>query len=131
MAALELTLKSPWKDGTRHSRHRAHVVPKRIDPARFAPPAAAGDQLSLRFDSGHEAASVPASRRSRWGWLLRHVFRAEVDTCQLCGGPMRWLEAATRHADITRLLAKHGLGPQPPPKPPVPVPFGQLLLPFR
>jgi hypothetical protein len=36
-------------------------------------------------------------------------------SCSLCGGPMRWLQAATRQSDITRLLAKHGLAPQPPP----------------
>jgi hypothetical protein len=43
---------------------------------------------------------------------------------------MRWLEAATRHSDITRLLAKHGLAPQPPPEPPRHLPLGQLALPF-
>jgi hypothetical protein len=43
---------------------------------------------------------------------------------------MRWLEAATKQADITRLLAKHGLAPQPPPEPRPPVPFGQIALPL-
>ena len=28
---------------------------------------------------------------------------------------MRWVEVATQRGAITRLLAKHGLGPQPPP----------------
>ena len=113
-----------------HSRHRARVVPKRIDPLRFAPPAAAGDQLELGFSSGSGAATVPVSRRSRWGWLLGHVFRADLDTCSRCGGPMRWVEAATAKADIQRLLAKHGLAPQPPPERRAPVKLGQLLLPF-
>ena len=44
-----------------------------------------------------------------------------------CEGPMRWLEAATTPDAIARLLAKHGLGPRPPPKRP---PLGQLWLAF-
>jgi hypothetical protein len=51
------------------------------------------------------------------------VFRADLDTCSLCGGPMRWLEATTEQTAIARLLAKHGLAPQPPPEP-RPVSFG-------
>ncbi len=43
------------------------------------------------------------------------------------GGPMRWLEAATTPDAIARLLARHGLGPRPPPKRP---PLGQLWLAF-
>jgi hypothetical protein len=42
---------------------------------------------------------------------------------------MRWLQAATRQSDITRLLAKHGLAPQPPPSRSQ-APLGQLALPF-
>jgi hypothetical protein len=33
----------------------------------------------------------------------------------VCGGPMRWVEAATGAEAISRLLAKHGLAPRPPP----------------
>jgi len=43
---------------------------------------------------------------------------------------MRWLEATTEQTAIARLLAKHGLAPQPPPQPPARVPLGQLALPF-
>jgi hypothetical protein len=95
-----------------HSRHRARVVPSRVDPARFAPEPAEGDQLEFAFP-GH-AAPTPTRGRSRWGWLLRHVFRAQVETCCRCGGPMRWVEAATEPTATARLLAKHGLAPQPP-----------------
>jgi hypothetical protein len=101
---LELTLKNVWKDGTRA------LVLEPFD-------------LLVRLCS---AATVPTSRRSRWGWLLRHVFRADVDTCSLCGGPMRWLEAATQQTAI----AKHGLAPQPPPEPRASVPLGQLAFSF-
>lgn len=137
LARLCASIPPPWFNLVRyfgvlssHSRHRARVVPARTAPSRFAPPPAAGDQLELELSSGNRAATMPASQRSRWGWLLRHVFRADLDTCALCGGPMRWLEAATRRADITRLLAKHGLAPQPPPAPRAPAPPGQLALPF-
>jgi hypothetical protein len=157
----ELELKSPWRDGTRafvfepheliarlvaavfpprfhvlryfgvlssHSRLRREVVPKPPpDPTRLAPPAAAGDQLALALDD--EGRELPPRRR--WGWLIRHVFRADVETCIKCGGAMRWLEVATEPQDAARLMAEHGLGPHPPPevrRPPA-VP-GQLRLPF-
>ena len=95
------------------------IAPIDIDGAlilttRFRPPAAAGDQLELGFGSGDANAQAPTSGRSRWSWLLSHVFRADLDTCSLCGGSMRWLEATTEQTAIARLLAKHGLAPQPP-----------------
>lgn len=68
------------------------------------------------------AASAPA-------WLLRHVFRADLDSCPECAGPMRWLEAAATRQASERLLAKLGLAPRPPP-PPRSDPRGQLELPF-
>ena len=46
-----------------------------------------------------------------------------------CGGPMRWVHAARAPPDIARLLAKHGLAPEPPPERP-PVLLGQLALPL-
>jgi len=42
--------------------------------------------------------------------VLAHVFRADLDTCVHCGGPMRWLEAATTEQAATALLAKLGPG---------------------
>jgi hypothetical protein len=156
---LELTLKNVWKDGTRalllephelltrlcaavappgfhmvryfgvlssHSSDRREIVPKRVDEERFVPAPAEGDQLELGFGSG-EAPKRPG--RSRWAWLLKRVFRADVETCSRCGGPMRWVEVATRPDAIGRLLAKHGLAAQPPPERKV-VAVGQLGLPF-
>ena len=160
---LELTLKSVWRDGTRalllspddllvrlcaavpppwwnmvryfgvlssHSRHRSRVVPAQADPKRFAPAPAPGDQLEL-FET-------QTQKRSRWGWLLRHVFRDDVETCRQCGGPMRWVEAATTPDAIGRLLAEHGqapawdgLGPRAPPRASGAEAFGQLELPFE
>jgi hypothetical protein len=43
---------------------------------------------------------------------------------------MRWIEAATERIAIARLLAKHGLAPQPPPEPRARALLGQLALPF-
>jgi hypothetical protein len=113
-----------------HSRHRARVVPSRLDPSRFKPEPARGDQLKLAFDCDAPASDPAMPTRSRWGWLLRHVFRADVETCPRCGGPMRWVEAATESGAIARLLAKHDLGPEPLPKRLALPPYGQLPLPF-
>jgi hypothetical protein len=141
---LLLTLKTVWKDGTRalvlepfdllarlcaaipppgfqmvrdfgvlssHSSDRSLVVPKPVDADRFRPAPASGDQLVLGFD-GLEDDALRATGRSRWGWLLRHVFTSA------CGGPMRWVETATKKEAIGRLLTKQGLGPRPPPAKP-------------
>ena len=112
-----------------HSRLRKEVVPRlRPDPAAIRPPPAAGAQLELAGFGEREDPEPP--RRNRWAWLLAHVFRATVETCERCGRPMRWAEAATTRKSAARLLAKLGLAPQPPPEPPPP-PLGQLPLPFR
>lgn len=109
-----------------HSAHRHEVVPALAEPERFQAEPAEGDQLALEWE---DDVGTKASGRSRWGWLLRHVFRADVETCCRCGGPMRWVEAATKADAIGRLLAKHGLAPRPPPKREF-APEGKLLLPF-
>jgi len=111
-----------------HSKFRSEVVPKPPqDSTAFKPPPASGDQLE--FPKLNAQTDDPRPSRKRWAWLLAHVFRADLDTCVRCGGPMRWLEAATTEQAATSLLAKLGLAPQPPPTPP-PVLFGQLRLKF-
>ena len=115
-----------------HSRHRARVVPSVVEPSRFAPEAASGDQLELGFGSADSAASAsaPSHGRSRWGWLLAHVFRADLDTCVRCGGSMRWVEVATEPGAIARLLGKHGLAPEGEAERRARVASEQLRLPF-
>jgi len=142
---LELGFKRAWRDGTRalvfepadliprlvaavppprwhllryfgvlssHSSRRRLVVPTPpIDTAGVKPPPARGDQLELLGDKD----DAPAPRK-RWAWLLAHVFAADVETCPRCSGPMRWAEVANTRAQITRLLAEHGLGPRAPPR---------------
>ena len=137
LVRLCATAPPPWFNMIRyfgvlssHSRHRARVVPSRLDPSRFKPEPASGDQLNLALDCDASASDRPRPTRSRWGWLLRHVFRADVETCARCGGPMRWVEAATESSAIARLLAKHELGPEPLSKRPAVPRYGQLPLPF-
>jgi hypothetical protein len=118
-----------------HAALRRQVVPTPpVDPAQRRPPPATGDQLSLAdigVDSNDDAKEDDARppTRHRWAWLLAHVFRADLDNCPRCGGPMRWVEAALTKPAIDRLLAAHGLGPGPPLPVHRPTP-GQLPLPF-
>jgi hypothetical protein len=111
-----------------HSRCRREVVPRSPpEPTAIRPAPAAGDQLELALVERDDEAEPP--RRNRWAWLIAHVFRADVETCARCGGPMRWVEAAASRKSAARLLAKLGLAPQPPPEH-APTPFGQLGLSF-
>ncbi len=115
-----------------HSSLRAEVVPSPpLDPTRCKPPPAVGDQLPLleRPEVTPLDDDKPKRSRSRWGWLLKRTFSHDVDHCARCGGPMRWVEAATAPNDVARLLAKHGLAPRPPPAKTTPT-IGQLALPF-
>jgi hypothetical protein len=103
-----------------HSSYRAEVVPEpAAEPGMFKAEPAVGDQLALPMPGkggggGGLFAGADEDRpawrgRTRWGWLIRHVFREDVDRCEKCQGPMRWVEAATTEEAITRVLAKHGL----------------------
>jgi len=83
-------------------------------------------QLELFGDGQISTDSEP--RRKPWAWLLRHVFGEDLQSCPHCAGPMSWLEAATAPDAIAKLLAKHGLGPRPPPRDQAP--HGQLRLAF-
>src|SRR5262249_35570282 len=97
---------------------RPQVVPALApDPAHRIAPPAPGHQLpptglddSDRTGDNDAHDARPVSR-NRWAWLLAHVFRADLDTCPRCGGPMRWLDAALTQPAIATLLAHHGLGP--------------------
>ena len=138
---LSYTLKKPWKDGTvalllepldliarvcalvppprqhmvgyhgllsSHAKLRSEIVP--------APDASSLPTRVVQLELFGEARDVDdPPRRKPWAWLLRHVFEVDVSTCPRCSGPMRWIEAATAPDAIARLLAKHGLGPRPPP----------------
>jgi hypothetical protein len=90
-----------------HSRLRRQVVPHPpADPNASAPPPAPGDQLELAL---HAHADAEPPTRKAWAWLLRHAFKADLDTCPRCSGPMRWVEAAARREAACDLLARLGL----------------------
>jgi hypothetical protein len=121
-----------------HASLRSEVIPSppgSDDPASNEPEAQrCGAQLDLFPGAAACAGSAGAADNSQqrepsrkpWAWLLRHVYAADLSTCERCGGRMRWKELATTPDAIARLLARHGLssGPDPPtrrrPRPPVP-----------
>jgi hypothetical protein len=110
---------------------RCEIVPVRAHDPELDPP----QQLSLFEASGHRPAppaeAEPPERqpgRHPWAWLLRRVFAVDVTVCDRCQGRMRIVEIALTQDAIARVLARHGLGPQPPPVPQRPMP-GQLGLP--
>jgi len=151
---LRYLLKKPWKDGTVAlvlepldliARVCALVPPPRLHMVRYhgvlsshakvrcevvpLPDAALASTRAVQLELfGDNDNSDKEPRRKPWAWLLRHVFGEDLATCPHCSGPMRWLEAATAPDAIARLLAKHGLGPRPPPAKPAPI--GQLRLAF-
>jgi len=108
---------------TSHASLRAEVVQKKLELAIQLPLFKGRDG-----DSADTSVVAPEPRRKPWAWLLRHVFEIDVTTCPRCRRPTRWLEAATKPEAIAKLLARHGLGPRPPPPPSAP--RGQLRLAF-
>jgi hypothetical protein len=110
---------------------RPDIVPRRTHDPELDPP----QQLSLFDPTGHrpappaqtEPTPSPAGRHP-WAWLLRRVFAVDLTVCERCAGRVRIVEVAITHDAIARVLARHGLGPQPPPVPQRPLP-GQLRLP--
>ena len=114
-----------------HSRLRKLVVPTpEHDPVLDKP-----HQLGL-FDeaNGYRPAPPPQPEaptrkpgRHPWQWLLRRVFRVDISVCIRCQGAMKTTEVALTADSIANVMARHGLGPQPPPPTPRLIP-GQLPL---
>ena len=107
------------------AKARAEVVP---GPSEEPEPA----QLRLVFDAKAEPGvevEVKRSSRHPWAWLLRRVFAVDVLSCERCEGRMRLVEIANTPEELSRVLAKVGLGPRPPPRRRPALP-GQLELQF-
>ena len=121
-----------------HAKLRPVVVPSR--PARPRPPEcpdqvapASLNQLHLfgqdPSEDGRDAQD--AARRKPWGWLLRHVFARDLNTCPHCAAPMRWVEVATKRARALELMRAHGLEPPGSPGPSGPDPPARRLHPAQ
>jgi hypothetical protein len=75
-----------------HCTLRSEVTPEpALSPAMFKPPPTAGEKLPLcaRATDCLDDVKPQWPGRTRWSWLLKHVFQADLDTCCRCGGPMR------------------------------------------
>lgn len=116
------------------SKDRAEVVPNtEPEPGQCEPPPASGDQLTLASAAAAAAdddEQLPKRAANRWAWAVKHVWGADLDACEKCGGPMRWVEVADNTGDALRLMAKFGLAPRPPPAA-VPTPPGDAQLNFN
>ena len=93
----------------------------------FKPPPAAGDQLELLGEANDAAA---LSQRRRWAWILAHTFRVDLEHCQECGGPLRWVTVAKSPRAAALLMSQLGYARAPPTAPAV-TPLGQLTFGFR
>ena len=107
---------------------RDEVVPFSEPPAgAFKPPPAAGDQLELL---GEMSDAAPLSQRRRWAWVLAHTFGVDLDRCEECGGPLRWVTVAKTPRAAARVMSQLGYA-RAPPTPPAFTPLGQLTFGFR
>jgi hypothetical protein len=71
-----------------HHALRAEVTPTASpEPGMFTPATAPGDQQSLPL--GTPDADPPRAGRARWGWLIGHVFLADVEHCSTQAAPSR------------------------------------------
>jgi hypothetical protein len=101
---------------------RSEVVPQPVhhEPAAPVQLPLFGTTRSLGLvKDSHDNQRYPAGRHP-WAWLMKRVFQRDVTVCPRCQGPMTIREVALTAESITRVLARHGLAPQPPPTPPMP-----------
>jgi hypothetical protein len=71
--------------GVLSSHHAVRAETAAPEPGLVTPAAAPGDQQSLPL--GTPDADPPRSGRGRWGWLIGHVFLADVEHCNHWSGP--------------------------------------------
>ena len=125
---MELTLKTPWSDGTTQillstdhfiDRLAALVPPPRVNTllygglfganARLRPQAVAYQRPGVIPRKRTRPAKPTKPRNTVWADLMRHSFGLDVLACPHCGGRMRHVATVLDHASIQRILRHQGL----------------------
>jgi hypothetical protein len=126
--SVELTLKTPWSDGTTqilltHDRFIDRLVtlvpPPRVNTllygglfaanARLRPLAVAYQRPGVIPRKRTRPANPTKPRNTVWAELMRHSFGLDVLACPHCGGRMRHVATVLDHASIQRILRHQGL----------------------
>ncbi|MBK6809771.1 MAG: transposase [Sandaracinaceae bacterium] len=126
--SVELTLKTPWRDGTTQilltpdrfiDRLVALVPPPRVNTllygglfaanARLRPLAVAYQRPGVILRKRARPAQSPKPRNTAWAELMRHSFGLDVLACPHCGGRMRHVATVLDHSSIQRILRHQGL----------------------
>ncbi len=128
LTSVELTLKTPWSDGTTQillstdhfiDRLAALVPPPRVNTllygglfganARLRPQAVAYQRPGVIPRKRTRPAKPTKPRNTVWAELMRHSFGLDVLACPHCGGRMRHVATVLDHASIQRILRHEGL----------------------
>ena len=99
----------PW---LRSYSGRAPAHTRRCRPA-LRPPRRCDSALDPNLASAPRGSPQRTSGRPHRPWPR---YRTDIETCPGCGGPMRWVEAATEQTAAARGLTRHRLAPEPAPQ---------------
>jgi hypothetical protein len=123
---IRYRLKTPYRDGTTHvilepmdfmARLAALVPRPRVNLVRyhgvFAPanplrglitPARRGKGGSPRPEPTAEEAGAGHRRSMTWAQRLRRVFNIDIETCEVCGGPVKVIASIEEPGVISKIL---------------------------
>jgi hypothetical protein len=112
--SLRLT-EAEWSLLEKRAKRQAEGLINRPPVATERMPIAPADPAASH---GHDDRRPQSNSRHPWAWLLKRVFQRDVTVCPRCQGRLTIREVARTTDAIARILARHGLGPQPPPPSP-------------